>query len=93
MDSFARTGKSNRVLPAYEEICLKAKRRAVSANSFLARRPINPKKTSSTPGYLVGVAKLIESGSIPVAAIPATVSVPSLFMEYIETELPLWLVT
>jgi hypothetical protein len=38
MDSSARTGKSNRVLPAYQEVCLKAKRHAVLADSSFTKR-------------------------------------------------------
>jgi len=64
MDSFARTGKSNRVLPAYQEVRLKAKRRAVSADLSLAKRAAASRITRH----------------FGTTAIPATVSVPLSFI-------------
>jgi hypothetical protein len=74
MDSFARTGKSNRVLPAYQEICLKAKRRAVLADLSLAKRAAASRITHH----------------FCTTAIPATVSVPLSLMSYSPDVLPFW---
>jgi hypothetical protein len=74
MDSFARTGKSNRVLPAYQEVRLKAKRRAVSADLSLAKRAAASRITRH----------------FGTTAIPATVSVPLSLMSYSPNVPPCW---